>query len=130
MRVSKREFVTATTLSVLWFAGCRSQSAGGANLALTNASDETATVSVAISERSNEETLLDESYQVPASDDGLLVEDVVRRSGEYTVAAAVENTDERAESRWHIPSYDDPENYSIRVGLLSDRTLNIAGDGV
>ena len=128
--LSKRKLMKTTALSFLWFAGCSSQLAGGANLALTNASSETATISVTITERSNEDTLLDESYQVPPSDDGLLVEDVVSSSGEYTVEAAVESSDEHAESRWRIPSNNNPRNYSIRVGLLSDRSLNISGDGV
>lgn len=130
MRLSKREFMTSVTLGFLCFAGCSSQSEGGANLALTNSSSETTTISVKITDRSKEEILLDESYQVPASDDGILVEDVVTRTGDYTVEAAVENTDEYIESRWRIPSGDNPENYAIRVGILSNGTLNLSGDAI
>jgi len=122
--------MASTTLGFLWLAGCSSQTAGGANLSLTNATSETTTISVTISDRTNEETLLDESYEVPASDDGILIEDVITRSGEYNVEAAVENTDERTESLWRIPSDVNPKNYSIRVGLSYDQTLNIHGDGV
>lgn len=130
MRISKREFMTSATLGLLPFSGCSSQSDGGANLSLTNSSGETATISVKITDRGNDETLLSESYQVPPSDDGTFVEDVVMKSGNYNVEATVENTDEYAASLWRIPSGDNPENYAIRVGLLSDGSLKIFGDGI
>jgi hypothetical protein len=76
------------------------------------------------------DALLDESYQVPPSDDGILVEDVVMASVNDNVEATVENTEEYAANLWRIPSGDDPENYAIRVGLLSDGSLKISGDGI
>jgi len=129
-RHSGRKFVTAATLGILLVSGCRSVSGGGANLALTNASDEPARITVTITERGSGKTLLDDSYQVPASDDGILVEDVVTTTGSSDVEATVESTGESATSVWRIPSGDDPENYAIRVGLLSDGGLRISGDGI
>ena len=130
MRISKREFMSSATLGILIFSGCSLESDGGANLALTNSSGEKATIVVKITDRGNEDALLDESYQVPPSDDGILVEDVVMASGNYNVEATVENTEEYAANLWRIPSGDDPENYAIRVGLLSDGSLKISGDGI
>lgn len=129
MFLSKREFMTSA-MGILCFAGCSSQSDGGANLVLTNSSNESTTISAKITDTSDLETFLDESYQVPASDDGILVEDVVTRSGDYNLEAAVENTDKYTEILWRIPSGEDPENYTVRVGLLSNGTLNISGDGI
>ncbi len=127
--LSKREFIPLT-LGVLSSPGCSLRSDSGANLALTNSSGETVNITVEITDIGSEKILLMDSYQVPASDDGTLVQDIVMRSGDYNVGATVENTDEAASSVWRIPSGDNPENYSIRIGILSNGNLNISGDGI
>jgi len=85
---------------------------------------------VEITDRRSEETLLRDSYQVPASDDGILVENVVTTTGRYYVEATVENTGESASRIWDIPGLDNPKNYAIMVGISTDGSLEISGDGI
>mgnify|MGYP007008814963 CR=1 FL=1 len=129
-RFSKRRFLISATLSILFLPGCSLRSDGGANLALTNASDSPAQITVNITDRESGETIMMDSYQVPVSDDGILVEDVVTTTGSYDVKATVENTGKSATSVWRIPSENNPENYAIRIGLLSNGSLKISGDGI
>jgi len=107
-----------------------SESETGANLALTNSTDESARITVIVTDTESGDPLLRDSYRVAASDDGALVEGVVTTTGRYEVEATVEDTDESASGIWRIPSDADPAYYSIRIGLLSDGTLSISGEGI
>jgi len=123
--LTKRRFVTAALLGPLLLAGCGSRARVSGDLSLTNSFGEDAEVSVRITDRESGDRVLRESYRVPASDDGILVEDAVTIPGSYDVEATVTETDESTSGVWRLPSDDDEDYYSIRVGVLSDGSVTI-----
>jgi hypothetical protein len=122
---SRRRFATATLLGPLLLAGCNSRARVSGNLTLTNAYGENTEVTVEITDRESGDRVLRDSYQVPASDDGMLVEDAVTISRSYDVEATVAETEESTSEVWRLPSDDGEDYYSIRVGVLSDGSVAI-----
>ena len=129
---TRRQFVrSAGVVSTIIIAGClgdkNDSDVVSGNLALTNSSGEAVGVTVRITDRESEERILRDPYQVPPSDDGILVEDVVTTTGSYDVEATAKDTDEAVSEVWNLPS---SKYYQVRVGILSDGSLNISGDGI
>jgi len=123
--LTRRRFATATLLGPLALAGCNLRPRVSGNLTLTNSSGEDAEVTVEITDRESGDRVLRDSYQVPASDDGMLVEDAVTVSGRYDVEATVAETEESASAVWRLPPDDGEDYYSIGVGVLSDGSVSI-----
>ena len=118
-------FVAAILSGPRFLAGCSSRARVSGNLTLTNSYGEDAEVTVRIADAESGNGVLRDSYQVPASDDGMLVEDAVTMPGRYDVEATVTETDESTEGVWRLPSEDDEGYYSIRIGVLSDGSVTI-----
>ena len=132
---TRRRFVqSAGVASTIIIAGCLGNNDDSdrvsGNLALTNSSGEAVGVTVRITDGESEERILRDSYQVPPSDDGTLVEDVVTTAGSYDVEATAKDTDEAASEVWNLLSGDSQNYYQVRVGILSDGSLKISGDGI
>lgn len=125
LSITKRRLMTTILPGILFLAGCSSESAVSGNLALTNSSGESAEVTVKITDQESGDRILNDSYQVPASDDGILIEDVVTTPGSYELEASVTDSDESTSGVWRLPSDDDQDYYSIRISVLSDGSLSI-----
>jgi len=123
---TRRGFLASALLGTFFLSGCNFMSEVGGNLALTNSSGESKAVTVRIADRSSGESILRDLYQVPASDDGILVADVVTQPGSYDVEATTDDGAEAASGIWRL----NDGYYSIRVGVLSDGSLRISGDGI
>ena len=129
---TRRQFVrSAGVASTIIIAGClgdkNDSDRVGGNLALVNSSGEAVGVTVRITDRESEERILRDLYQVPPSDDGIFVEDVVTTTGSYDVEATAKDTDRAVSEVWNLPS---SKYYHLQVAILSDGSLKISGDGI
>lgn len=119
--------MSSAILGTFFLAGCNLvQTDVSGHLSLTNSSGDSVELRVRITDRSSGETKLRESYEVPSIDTVITYDDVVTKSGNYNVEATVVNSDEAVSGVWRLRRGE----YWIRVGVLSDRSLRLSGDGL